>query len=305
MTGAGPDDVLVGLDVGGTKVAVRIEAQDGAPLVDERRPATGWEAEPAGHAAAWIADQVHRAVPPGITVGAVGVGAQGCNTRAIGAAVERALAGHGFRSRVVNDADLLVPAAGLESGFGIVAGTGAVAVGTTAAGEPRSAGGWGWVLGDDAGAAGLVREATRAVLAAADDGDALDPLGHGLLDAFAVDDVEHLARAVNDDPRVERWAPHARVVFDAADAGSTLAERVVDRAADHLAGLVSSLAARGCTGTTVVAAGSVVRGQPRLARALSDRLAARDERRRLVVLQEEPVAGAVALARRLVATSRR
>ncbi|GMA23519.1 ATPase [Luteimicrobium album] len=304
MRRPGPDSLVAGLDVGGTKVAVRVETVSGTRVLDERLPADGWEAEPAEHAAGWLADRLARVLPAALRCDAVGVGAQGCNTRAIGGSVERALAQRGLRARVVNDAALLVPAAGLETGFGVVAGTGAIAVGTTSHGDPCSAGGWGWVLGDDAGATGLVREATRTVLAAADAGLPLDPLGRALLAAFAVDDAEHLARAVNDDPRVERWAPHARAVFAAADAGSMLAVGVVDHAADHLVGLVASLAARGCVGSAVVAGGSVVRGQPRLATALATRLAALDEPRTLVVLDDEPVAGAVELARRLVLTPR-
>lgn len=301
MSAPDRDALVIGVDVGGTKAAVRVETLGGRRLVDAEEPATAWDAEPPSAAAAWLVELVGRAAPLGAAVAAVGIGAQGCNTRSIAAAIERSLEGRGLRAQVVNDAALLVPAAGLEMGFGVVAGTGAIAVGTTAAGEPLSAGGWGWILGDDAGAVGIVREATRSVLGAADAGAPLDPLGRALFDAFGVDDTEHLARAVNDDPRVERWAPHAHRVFSAADAGSGLAVAVIDHAADHLVGLVRDLAVRGGTGSHVVAAGGVVRNQHRLVASFAARLLELDPPVELVVLDDAPVAGAVALARRRAA----
>jgi hypothetical protein len=58
--------------------------------------------------------------------------------------------------------------------------------------------------------------------------------------------------------------------------------------------------ARGAVGTAVVAGGSVVTRQPLLARSLEAQLRLVDAELELRVLAEEPVAGAVALARRLL-----
>jgi N-acetylglucosamine kinase-like BadF-type ATPase len=235
---------------------------------------------------------------------------------------------------VVNDGALLVPAAGLDAGIGIVAGTGSIAVGTDSRGEILLAGGWGWVLGDEGGAAAIVREATRAALTAHDDGLADDGLLAALLEAFGVGASsavaagasgaeasgagasgagassgaeasgagasERLARIVNDEPTVENWAPRAPAVFAAAEAGSGRAAAVIEAAAGELAALVRRLRARGAAGTVVVAGGSVVTRQPLLARALADRLLLVDAELELRVLAEEPVAGAVVLARRLL-----
>jgi N-acetylglucosamine kinase-like BadF-type ATPase len=216
-----------------------------------------------------------------------------------------------------------------------VAGTGSIAVGTDRRGETLLAGGWGWVLGDEGGAASIVREATRAALAAHDEGLADDGLLAALLGAFGVgassataaedgvatedgvaaedgvtveDGVtaagdgaaERLARIVNDEPTVENWAPRAAAVFAAAEAGSGRAAAVIEAAAAELAALVRRVRARGAVGTTVVAGGSVVTRQPLLARALADRLRLVDAGFELRVLAEEPVAGAVVLARRLL-----
>jgi N-acetylglucosamine kinase-like BadF-type ATPase len=173
-------------------------------------------------------------------------------------------------------------------------------VAADASGNPLLAGGWGWVLGDEGGAAALVRDATRAALSAREDGDGDDGLLGALETAYGVSSPEGLARAVNDNPTVANWAPHAPAVFSAADAGSPLARQVVETAAGHLAGLVSRLVRRGAVGTTVVAAGSVIVRQPRLADAFGDQLSRRHPGMELRILTEDPVAGAVALARRLL-----
>lgn len=264
---------------------------------------------------------------------AAGIGAQGCDSASICSELRLALAALGIPAVVVNDGALLVPAAGLEAGIGIVAGTGSIAVSADRAGEVLLAGGWGWVLGDEGGAAAIVREATRAALRAHDEGHADDGLLAALLSAFGVDGagagvaagsgagagasvltvagavtgagagagvVERLARVVNDWPTVENWAPRAPAVFAAAEGGSGLAVAVIEAAAADLAALAGRLRARGAVGTVVVAGGSVVTRQPLLARALAVQLRLVDAELELRVLDEEPVAGAVVLARRLL-----
>jgi N-acetylglucosamine kinase-like BadF-type ATPase len=236
---------------------------------------------------------------PDHRVVALGVGAQGCNTNEHCTAVTRELAALGLPSIVVNDAALLVAAAGLDEGIGVVAGTGAIGVGRDASGSYLFAGGWGGVLGDDAGAAGLVREATRAALAAADAGEPDDGLLSALQEAFGVGRPDLLARAVNDLPTVENWAPRAPVVFAAADAGSALAAGVIDAGADHLVGLVGNLVGRGAVGLDVVAAGSVIVHQPRLYGSFRRTLESVWPVLVPRLLDRPPVAGALALARAL------
>ncbi len=295
-------NVVAGIDVGGTKVAIRVETLAGERVADGRSDARDWAAAPAPAAASWLLDRLGQCVPEGTTVAAVGVGAQGCDSAHIAADLRRALEARGLRAVVVNDGQLLVPAAGLEDGIGLVAGTGSIGVGADASGNTQLAGGWGWILGDEGGAVGIVREATRAALAAHDEGRADDGLLDGLQRAFGVPTAERLARAVNDDATIANWAPRAASVFAAADDGSALAAAVIDAAAADLATLVSRLIARGAVGSTVVAAGGVIVRQPRLAKALGHCLAIRHPRIVLRILDEDPVTGAVVLARRLLAT---
>lgn len=289
--------VLIGADVGGTKVAIRVAAADGSTCSDVEYPADGWEASPVDDAARWLLDRLLRAAPCCGEIAAVGIGAQGCDTQEHCTRLAAAIEAHGVPAAVVNDAALLIPAAGLTDGIGVIAGTGSIGVGTDSAGAVLFAGGWGWVIGDEASAPGVVREAAKAALAAHDEGAADDGLLSALLKHYGVPDAPSLARAVNDDPTPENWGPAAPAVFRAADAGSPLALGVVDEAGRSLADLVARLVARGAVGDTVVAAGSVIVHQPRLADRFQAHLARRNPGLELRILDVPPVAGAISLAR--------
>jgi N-acetylglucosamine kinase-like BadF-type ATPase len=292
--------VLVGADVGGTKIAVRVAAFDGAVRVDVEYPADGWDASPVDDAARWLLERLNRAVPEGDEIAAVGIGAQGCDTQAHCTKLAAAIEALGVPATVVNDAALLIPAAGIDAGIGIIAGTGSIGVGTDHTGAVLFAGGWGWVLGDEGSAPAIVREATKAALAAHDDGRADDGLLGALLAHFAAPDPQRLARAVNDDPTTGNWGPAAPVVFRAAGAGSPLAIGVVDNAARHLALLVTRLVNGGAVGATVVAAGSVILNQPRLADRFRAHLVGVHPSLILRLLDVPPVAGGIVLARNRV-----
>ena len=296
--------LLVGLDIGGTKTHVRAEAADGTTRVNVVVPSDAWSASPTAAAARWISSLIDQAVAGTGDVVSVGVGAQGCDTQRhcdeLSGALRHRLA---VPCRVTNDADLLIPAAGLKAGIGVIAGTGSIAVGHLSDGDLLFAGGWGWVLGDEGSAAALVRDAVRAVLRAGDRAMPDDGLAAGLLDAFGVPGLPELARAVNDEPTAENWSPHAPVVFTAADHGSARADLVIRTAGAQLARLVPALVSGGAVGTAAVAAGSVIVNQPRLFDSFTGelhRLLPHFDVHRLTV---DPVVGALALARRVVAAS--
>jgi len=297
-------EVIVGIDAGGTKCALRIETVNGVRISDVAYPADGWEAEPVDAAAAWLWERVERAAGCDAAIAAIGVGAQGCDTGELGRALGDRLSAHGAPAVVVNDGALLVPAAGYEMGIGVVAGTGSIAVGAGSDGAPLFAGGWGWVIGDDAGGPAIVREAAKAALSAHDFGRADDGLLAALLHSFNVGTAERLARAVNDDPQPTNWGPHAPAVFTAADEGSALAVGVIDAAAAHLGTLVDQLTGRGAVGDAVIAAGSVIVGQPRLFDAFTGLVATTHPSKTVALLNDDPVAGAVLLARRLLNSRR-
>ncbi|MEV7322350.1 BadF/BadG/BcrA/BcrD ATPase family protein [Streptomyces sp. NPDC093970] len=301
MPDAPPSPLVIGIDVGGTKT--RLRALTGASTVaDHVRPSSGWRPHDPDAAARWLTALVHETLPAGARPAALAVGGHACETPRQCAGIAAALHAR-LRApvRVVGDAELLVPAAGLTEGVGLVAGTGSVAVGRLADGSPVQVGGWGAVLGDEGGAAGLVRESARALWAAHDRGEPPDALATALTAAFEVAEVPALGAALEGVSDVSAdWGRHAPVVFAAADAGSVLAAEVVADGGRALAGLVARLAARGLAVDDVVVAGGTILSQPRLYDAFATALAAALPDARPRPLRNPPVDGAVALARSLL-----
>ncbi|MFJ4833476.1 N-acetylglucosamine kinase [Streptomyces sp. NPDC088747] len=293
--------LVVGFDVGGTKTHLRALARD-TLVADRVRTSGGWRPHDPVAAARWLAALLADTLPAGVRPSALAVGGHDCETPRQCAQLRTALQLH-FDAPVlvVGDAQLLVPAAGLDSGIGLVAGTGSVAVGRLADGGPVQVGGWGAVLGDEGGAAGLVRESVRAVWAAHDRGEKPDALALGLLSAFDVPEVPLLCAALERATDISaEWGRHAPAVFAAAGAGSLLARTVIAEGGRALAGLVARLAARGVTVDDVVVAGSTVLAQPTLYDAFVSSLASSVPSARPRPLRAPPVKGAVAMARSLL-----
>jgi N-acetylglucosamine kinase-like BadF-type ATPase len=292
--------LVVGIDVGGTKTHLRALAGD-ALVADHVRASGGWRPHDPVAAAGWLAALVAEALPAGARPSAVAVGGHACESPRQCAQIRTALQLHfDAPALVVGDAQLLVPAAGLDKGVGLVAGTGSVAVGRLPDGTPVQVGGWGAVLGDEGGAAGLVREAARAVWAAHDRGERPDALALGLIAALDVPEVPALGAALESATDVSaEWGRHAPVVFAAAADGSALARTVIDEAGWALAALVTRLADRGVAVDDVVVAGGTVLSQPGLFDAFSVALAETLPTARARPLRVPPVEGAVALARSL------
>ncbi|GIH15940.1 sugar kinase [Rugosimonospora africana] len=300
MTVAQPDPPrTIGIDVGGTKTHLALGA--GNILRSERYvDTTSWRTHSFPH----NARGVHRLVVEWLGSDALAwpmaVGAHGCDTTAqcdaFAAELRRYFTGP---LRVVNDAELVTAATGLTEGIGVIAGTGAIAVARDARGELLTAGGWGWILGDEGSSAGLIREATRAVLTELDLGGALDPLGRRLMAAFGVTEGAELALAVSTADSAASLGSHAEQVFLAADEGSALAAGVVTQAGQQLALLVDRLAGRGAAAAQIVAGGTVILVQPRLRRAFLDAVREHQPSSVLQFLDRPPVLGALELASRL------
>ncbi|MEU0072768.1 BadF/BadG/BcrA/BcrD ATPase family protein [Streptomyces sp. NPDC006332] len=293
--------LVVGIDVGGTKTHLRAFAGDDL-VADHVRPSSGWRPHDPVAAAAWIAALVAGALPTGARPSAVAVGGHACETPRQCRQIRTALHLHfDAPALVMGDAELLVPAAGLERGVGLVAGTGSVAVGRLADDTWVQVGGWGAVLGDEGGSAGLVREAVRSVWAAHDRGESPDELAECLIAAFGVDEVPALGAALERATDVSaEWGRHAPVVFTAAEAGSSLARAVITEGGRCLAALIRRLADRGVLVEDVVVAGSTVLAQPALYEAFVTSLAESVPGARPRPLDASPVDGAVAMARSLV-----
>ncbi|WP_369031120.1 N-acetylglucosamine kinase [Streptomyces adonidis] len=293
--------IAVGIDVGGTKTHLRADAGS-VTVADHVRSSSGWRPHDPVAAADWLCAVVGEALPAGTLPSSVAVGGHACETprqcEEIRSVLQERL---GVPCLVVGDAELLVPAAGLDKGVGLVAGTGSVAVGRRSDGTLVQVGGWGAVLGDEGGAAGLVREAARAVWAAHDRGESPDALAAGLISAFGVSEVPALGAALENATDVSaEWGRHSPVVFEAAERGSLIAEEVIAEGGRSLASLVVRLAGRGVPVADVVVSGGTVLAQPALHDALLASLAILVPGARLRPLRVAPVTGAVALARSLV-----
>jgi len=176
----------------------------------------------------------------------------------------------------VNDAELIPASIGEINGIGVVAGTGSIAVTRNVDGRMLVAGGWGWVLGDEGSAAGLVREAGRAVSKYLDCGGSPDePLVRALFAALDIDNPARIGSQIANAGGAAALGRHAQVVFDAASAGSKIAQTVIDEGAFALVDLVERLRMLGAEARSVVAGGGVIVAQSRLADAFLKAMDAR------------------------------
>jgi glucosamine kinase len=285
----------LGVDIGGTKT--QFVLADGGTIERELTVETpSWRTHSHASNAVGLSGLVRDWLGDEALGWSLGVGAHGCDSTELcdffAAELSKIFTGS---VRVVNDAELLTRALGLADGIGVIAGTGSIAV-ARAGGRLVTAGGWGWVLGDEGSAAGLVREAARAVLGAMDRGERLDQLGRRLLDSVQVEGGPELALKVSTADSTAWVGSHAEEIFRAADEGSVLAEDVVRRAGAELATLVDRLIARGVAGRDIVAGGTVILAQPLLRDVFAGAIAARHPESTVHFLDRPPVLGALALA---------
>ena len=196
----------------------------------------------------------------------------------------------GCRIAVVHDTRLILAAARLESGIALIAGTGSVAYGRDGDGREARIGGWGWLLGDEGGAAWLAREAAREVMRRADAGEPGGRLGEAMLGAVRARSASELTGKLHRFREPRSWANLAHVVFETADDDSG-SGALIELAADALTALVNRVRERLSFKGAVVLAGGLLLNHARLESAVRLRLGPM-----VVRLEEPPVAGAVRLA---------
>ena len=199
----------------------------------------------------------------------------------------------GGRVLIVGDGYLVLPAADLLEGVGVICGTGTVAVACLGDRVTRS-GGWGYLLGDEGSGYWMVRSAIRALLDRRDRARPLGPLGADLLEAVGVARVEELLDQVYEDPRPGRWAAYAPAVLHSSDPVSV---RFVEEAADALDRLVDAAldALDQPPGLPIVLAGGLT-GDPAFREAVTGFLRRARPASVVSVLEEPPIVGAVRLA---------
>jgi glucosamine kinase len=290
---------VVGVDIGATKTQIAV-ARDNAAPIERAVPTRAWRRRDDEDPGALVA--LIRQVSPTEDLAVLVVGAHGCDNAAGCLELQHRL---GLLTSaavlVVNDAELLVPAAGFDHGIGVVAGTGSIAVARLPDRSMLVAGGWGWLLGDEGGAVGLVREALRAVRGALDSGETADPLIRQMQRTLGTDDPIQFGRKLLQAGAADAIGAHVSAVFAAVEAGSRLALTVVRDGGRALAKLVGQLVGRGAVGGHVVAGGGVITRQNALMSSFRESVAEFLPDWHVTLLTNPPVHGAVALARQIEA----
>jgi N-acetylglucosamine kinase-like BadF-type ATPase len=292
--------MLVGIDIGGTKTEIVASMAFGETSTS--LPTSAWRGRADSESDAERLAAAVLELTGGHQPDVVVAGAHGCDTDEARESVQAQLARR-FPGTVLvlNDSELLLPAAGKQRGISVISGTGSIAVARGADRRMIAAGGWGWFLGDEGSASGLVREAARAVRASLDAGETLELLGHDLLAAVGVASPVELGRALGELGSAASIGRFANLIFDAADAGSAIAVKVVADGGRALAFLAERLVARGAYAGDVVTGGGVIARQPRLFQAFRNALSEIRPALTLTLLTESPVVGALALAKDLQA----
>jgi glucosamine kinase len=304
VTASSPDAGVLALggDLGGTSTRILVTdlagravgrgaAGGGNPTA---HPATAREA-----LAVALAEALRGLDPDRVRAGVLGMAGGGAlRDPMVRAAYDDAWSGAGLGGRPDVRSDVEVAfAAGTEATTGsvLVAGTGAVAARIDGGRLVATAGGHGWLLGDEGSGFWLGREAVRATLHALDAGDPPGALGEAVLSTLPDPGGGRAAlvqQAYAQSPvALSSLAP---LVTAAHYAGDPVAGRIVLAAIDHLVALFGRLPDPQPREPVVLAGALTERGTP-IGHALRRHLA---ERRLDVLSAQDPVTGAAAIARR-------
>jgi N-acetylglucosamine kinase-like BadF-type ATPase len=294
---------VLGLDIGGTRTRARL-ARDGEVLAEAQAGSASLTAAGREQAEAALTVLLGQLSVDEASLDAVCVGSAGSGSGDARAFLQARLAPLTRQGTVVvvNDVELVLPAAGVGDGIAVVAGTGSNCVGRYA-GLSRAAGGLGYLLGDEGSGYWIVKEAIREVLSRHDDEAPPGPLSRDLLHAADCPDQRTLLQRFYDDPRPDVWAAHVPAVLATDD---PFAAGIAGRAAKALAGLAATCSRRlsAPPGLPVVLAGGLLTGHAALAERTRDHIQRLLPGAPVQTLSRPPVAGAVALAHAAAAAAR-
>jgi glucosamine kinase len=285
---------ILGLDIGGTRSRAQY-CVDGQVVADAVAASASVVAVGAASAKAALADLLAQLpLPPrldAICVGSAGVSVPGARQFLIDHLTPLTRSGNLV---IVKDAMLVLPAADLDAGVGLVCGTGSIAVGSYRGRQVQS-GGWGYLLGDEGSGYWVVRAALRVLLDRRDSGVPPGDLGDRLLAATGTDQVGALQELFFRKPQPRHWAGLAPLVLGSADPA---AARIGADAASALAGLAVSAAERlvAPADLPIVLAGALFE-QAGLEAAVRTRIADARPGSDIQTLTVPAVTGAVRLAR--------
>ncbi|WP_262105959.1 N-acetylglucosamine kinase [Arthrobacter sp. Marseille-P9274] len=264
-------DVLIGLDIGGSKThAVRFE--DGVPAGEAVAGSANVQNVSRAEAAEALA-KVFAAVGGG--AGHVLAGAGGIDTADDAGALVSLIAplAPGARIEVVHDSRLILAAGCASRGIAVIVGTGSAVWGTDGAGREARAGGWGYLLGDEGSGYWLAREAVRHALRRRDQGLEADELTRTLLADCGLAEPVDLISAFHGGAGRAYWAQRSRVVIDAAGR-DPVAGALLEAAIRELAELIVLVARRIGSSGPVILGGSIGAHVPRMAQGIAAEVAA-------------------------------
>lgn len=266
---------FLGVDTGATTTRALLISDAGARLGAGRAEGGNPNAHPPAVAAARVAQSVGQALGGAdpAEVGALVVGIAGVAKMAdpeVRALFDSALRATGLTCpiRVVADCEAAF-ATGAATGEGtvLVAGTGSIAARISGHRMVATAGGFGWLLGDEGSAYWLGREAVRATLRRIETGAELGVLGAAVFghaglgpSADPVHDRRALITAVNAESPI-RLAGFAPLVTAAAHTDPAAAD-IVERAAQHLTDTALATRLPGDTSPVVLTGSLVTSGTP-------------------------------------------
>ena len=285
---------MLGLDIGATSTRARLVA-DGVVLSDATTASASLTAVGPERAAV-VLDELLAGLP-GLDspLDAACAGAAGSRTAHGAGDFLRARLTPITRSGdvlVVDDAALVLPAAGLAEGVAVICGTGSIATGTWC-GREAWAGGWGYLLGDEGSGYWIVRAAIRALHGRRTSGLLLGDLGARLLGAAGAPDLDALRAEFYRRPEPGNWARYAPAVLDCSD---PQVAGLVRQAASDLAALAAQVARQLEAADAPVALAGGLMANERLSAATVAAISAALPASPVRLLREPPVAGAVRLA---------
>jgi N-acetylglucosamine kinase-like BadF-type ATPase len=309
-------DLVIGVDGGGTKTVAWL-----APLVDDganRVLGRGWAGPGNPRAAGFETAQANMnaaiaaafadAGLPRTQVAAACFGLAGAGRPAEQEQIAAWARRHGIARKihVCGDAEPILAAASPDNwGIALIAGTGSLAWGRNKAGETARCGGWGYLLGDEGSGYAIALAGLRAAMRAADGrGPQTDLLPRFFNQLGAQSPADMIVKVYSAEMSRDKLAALSEVVFDLATTDE-VAGKIIDDAVEDLADLVGTLARQlrlSAGGYTLAMAGGVLVHQlnymDRVLPAVHSQL--RQQQMRWpehYVIVEEPVSGAVALAR--------
>lgn len=282
------DEAVLGIDIGGSSSRARLVV-DGRLVAEANGPGANVALIDAKLVEQRLTELIAKLGSP--RPAACCAGAAGSEVPAARRRLEELLARllPGTKVLVVHDTRLILAAANVDAGIALIAGTGSVAFARNADRHEARVGGWGWMLGDEGSGAWIVRAALRELMRRREGGEPLGELGDRLLAAIGSNDLLETIGRMQGYHEAGQWAAFAGSVFDAA--GDPGAVRIIDTAAQSLAQLAGRAGAKVGVKGPVVLAGGLLMNYP----DLLTRVQAQIEESQ--VLREEPVEGAVRLAR--------